>query len=171
MAPNTSALHPSQEPPRHPPSGLAQGPRSPRGAQRLSGVRGLYRLKPSVCKDRVSRPLDSSNKASFSLESRSSLPGCVCVRTSVVRAEGPPAPAGDAEREEPVPTTGAPPHRQTGGVGAQGTPPCPTARPACCKKIKDPAGPTSDPAQSDKDNQLFVKLKKWMHNLQQSIPN
>ena len=58
---------------RNPPTpSIRAGPGSPRGAQRPSGVRGLYRLKPSVCKDRVSGPLDSSNKASFSLESRSS---------------------------------------------------------------------------------------------------
>lgn len=81
------------------------------------------------------------------------------VRTTVVRAEGPPAPGGDGEREELVPATGAPPHRQTGRVGAQGAPPCPTACPACCEMIKDPTGPTSDPAQWDKDNQLFVVKK------------
>ena len=89
------------------------------------------------------------------------------MHTTVVREEGPPAPGGD---------------RGEGGAGPQGGGSSSEAEeksrgsrdpsmPNCMSRLLDPTGPTSDPAQLDKDCQLFVKLRKGIHNLQQGNPN
>ena len=114
--------------PRNPPTPSIwadPGPRSPRGAlwPSVSGV------SPDPWKW---APQDSSNGANFSLKSRSSHCKAVSVCTPQWSEKRDPLPlVGTGEREEPVLREGAPPQRQRGRVGAPGTPPCPTACPAC----------------------------------------
>ena len=83
------------------------------------------------------------------------------MHTTVVRAEGAPAPGGDGGEGGAGPSTEGSSSEAEGRSGGSQDPSMPNCMShllrVVCKKIKDPAGPTSDPAQSDKGSQSFVK--------------
>lgn len=165
----------SRNPPR--PSIWANpGPRSPRGALWPPGVRGVYRLKPSVCEERVSGPLDTGPHRTLVTKPISPWnPGAhtagLCQR----------AHHSGQSRGSPCPRWGRGRGRSRSfhwglllrGRGAEWGLPGPLHAqlhvPLAARRSKIPRAPPQ--TQHSQIKAVSHLLRKWIHNLQQSIPN